>query len=307
MLPMTDSVKDKARGHWVHALTQLGVEPKHLGANKPCPACGGVDRFTFSDKDGRGTYFCRGCGFGDGFDLLQKLHGWDFARTAREVERVLGVPEKVKFASRPDPARALRAVYGGSRPVRSGDLVHQYLQARGLSLLPPSLRFHPSLAAEGRRWPAMLALVTDVTGKAQTLHRTFLDGSRKAPLEAPKKLMPPISTVTGSAIRLWPAESAVGLAEGIETAIGAYELFGIPTWACVSAGGLETVVLPESITTVHVYSDNDSHREFAGERAAYLLASRLAKEGRKVYVHISPLPNSDWLNELLLRRGRVAA
>ncbi len=301
-------IVEAARGHWPHILVSLGVPENFLTKpNRPCPLCSGKDRFSLTDCDGSGSYFCRGCGHGNGFELLKHFLQLDFPAVAKEVERVLGVPERVKFASRPDPARALRAVYGGSRPVRSGDLVDQYLQARGLSLLPPSLRFHPSLAAEGRRWPAMLALVTDVTGKAQTLHRTFLDGSRKAPLEAPKKLMPPISTVTGSAIRLWPAESAVGLAEGIETAISAYELFGVPTWACVSAHGLESVVLPESITTVHVYSDNDSHREFAGERAAYLLASRLAKEGRKVEVRIPPVPGFDWLQELNLRKEPYAA
>ncbi len=302
---MIDAVKDKARGHWVHILTQLGIDAKVLGINKPCPICGGTDRFSFTNKDDSGKYFCRGCGPGDGLDLLKSLNGWDLKKAAQEVERVLGVPERVKFASRPDPARALRAVYSGSRPVQKGDPVETYLQARGLSLLPPALRFHPGLHLQGRTYCTMLALLYDVTGKAVSIHRTYLEGNAKAPVDNPKRIMPPITTITGSAARLWPATTEVVLAEGIETAIAASSLFGLPGWACISAHGLETVVLPDSIKTVVIAADHDLN--FVGQRASYTLAASLSSEGRTVSVKVAPLPNSDWLNELLLRQGRYAA
>lgn len=303
---MIDSVKDKARGHWRHILSALNVSESALSKpNRPCVLCGGTDRASFTDLEGRGTYYCRGCGPHDGFDLLQKLHGWDFKRAAREVERVLGVPERVKFASRPDPARALRAVYGGSRPVHPGDPVDRYLQARGLPLVPLTLRFHPGLHLQGRTYCAMLALLYDVTGKAVSIHRTYLEGNAKAPVDSPKRIMPPITTITGSAARLWPATTEVVLAEGIETAIAAASLFGLPGWACISAHGLETIVLPDSIKTVVIAADHDLN--FVGQRAAYTAAARLSSEGRAVSVRVAPLPNSDWLEEWLLQRGKVAA
>lgn len=299
-------IVEAARGHWPHILVSLGVPENFLTKpNRPCPLCSGKDRFSLTDCDGSGSYFCRGCGHGNGFELLKQFLQLDFPAVAREVERVLGVPERVKFASRPDPARALRAVYSGSRPVRSGDLVDRYLQARGLPSVPPTLRFHPGLHLQGRAYCAMLALLYDVTGKAVSIHRTYLEGNAKAPVESPKRIMPPITTITGSAARLWPATTEVVLAEGIETAIAAASLFGLPGWACISAHGLETVVLPDSIKTVVIAADHDLN--FVGQRAAYTAAARLSSEGRTVSVKVSPLPNSDWLNELLLRRGRVAA
>ena len=48
---------------WLAILPALGV-PSHFLRNKhgPCPVCGGKDRFRFDDKDGKGTFFCNGCG-----------------------------------------------------------------------------------------------------------------------------------------------------------------------------------------------------------------------------------------------------
>ena len=49
------------------------------GKHGPCPLCGGRDRFRFDDKDGRGTYFCSGCGAGDGVRLAMGITGLSFA------------------------------------------------------------------------------------------------------------------------------------------------------------------------------------------------------------------------------------
>ena len=57
--------KSLARGRWKAILLAAGVSEELLAKqNKPCPACGGTDRFSFLDRDGDGTYFCRGCGGG---------------------------------------------------------------------------------------------------------------------------------------------------------------------------------------------------------------------------------------------------
>jgi putative DNA primase/helicase len=298
-------VKQEAIGHWRHILLELGIDAKHLGTNKPCPACGGSDRFSFSDKEGLGTWYCRSCNGGSGFDLLMLLNGWDFVTAAKNVQRVLGVPEKAKpFKPQRDPAQALNRVWLGSKPVRRGDQASQYLQARGLSVLPESLRLHPGLRTEGKTYPALIALVQDVKGRKVTLHRTFLDGPNKAPLEAPKKLMPGKATVTGCCIRLWPADTEVVISEGVETTCAASELFSLPGWAAVSAHGLEALQLPETIRSVLIAGDHD--KNYVGLKAAYVLAERLHREGRTVRVSIPPVPQMDWLDELNLRRGKAA-
>lgn len=297
------------QGHWLQVLTQLGVPESALTRpNRICPVCPeSRDSFSFSDLEGKGTWFCRKCGGGNGFDLLMSLNSWDFKKAAKEVERVLGVPEKVRFVSKPDPARALRRVYRGSRPVRPCDPVHEYLQARGLTLLPETLRFHPGLSVAGTTYPAMLTLLQDVTGKAQSLHRTFIQDGRKAPVDTPRMMMTPITTITAACARLYPVDDAVLLGEGVETTLAAMTLFDLPGWACISAHGLEHVALPETIRSVLIAADNDSSGSFEGQRAAYALASRLVREGRKVKVETPAIPGFDWLDEVLLRRGKVAA
>ena len=60
----------------------------------PCPGCGGRDRYRFDDQDGRGTFYCGGGGnpvSGDGFTLLNHVHGWNFKTAAKEVRIVLGI------------------------------------------------------------------------------------------------------------------------------------------------------------------------------------------------------------------------
>ena len=85
-----DKTVDAARGKWAGILEALGVDPKYLrNVHGACPICGGKDRFRFDDKDGDGTFYCSGCGAGSGFTLLQRLHGWDWAKTANEISLYL--------------------------------------------------------------------------------------------------------------------------------------------------------------------------------------------------------------------------
>jgi putative DNA primase/helicase len=123
--------------------------------------------------------------------------------------------------------------------------------------------------------PAMIAMVCDAEGRAVTIHRTYLtmDG-KKADIKSPKKLMPPKGTVSGCAVRLFdPENGLLGVAEGIETAVSCQQLFGIPTWAAISTNGIETFIPPKGVRKVVIYADNDPN--FAGQKAAYVLANRL--------------------------------
>lgn len=305
---MTDIV-EAAEGHWHHVLTTLGVDPKHLGVNKPCPVCGGDDRFTFTDK-GKGFYFCRGEHKGDGFKLLYELFGWEFKDAAKEVQRVLGIPEKVPFRHKRDPVPYLNRLWTESRPVRENDEAHRYFMGRGLSAVPPALRYHPGLRVEGKTYPCILGMFVDVSGRPESWHKTFILNGRKAPIEDPKRVATPKNTITGCAIRLWPAEGAVVLTEGIENAVAAHLFYRLPAWAAFSADNLAAVRLPDEIRKVIVVGDNDAHKKgrgrFKGNKAATDLAYRLSEEGRDVDLFIPPVPGMDILDEYLLRQGRAA-
>ena len=74
------------------------------------------------------------------------------------------------------------------------------------------------------------------------IHRTFLldDGSAKAP--PGKKMLGPVA---GGSVRLFPMtpDGHLGIAEGIETALAAHRIFGIPVWAALSADGVRALAV----------------------------------------------------------------
>src|SRR5262249_53923446 len=79
---------------WPNVLAQLGI-PEAALRNKhgPCPACGGRDRYRFDNKRGRGDWICNQCGAGDGFKLLEHVHGWSFSEARRRVIEAAGLSD----------------------------------------------------------------------------------------------------------------------------------------------------------------------------------------------------------------------
>ena len=88
------ALKQAARGRWAEILAALGGVDVGLldGKNHPCPRCGGMDRFRFTDKDGDGSVFCNQCGkgIGDGIAALQWLRGWTFHEAVNALAEHLG-------------------------------------------------------------------------------------------------------------------------------------------------------------------------------------------------------------------------
>ena len=305
------NVREVAQGRWRSILTALGMDERALsGKHGPCPMCGGKDRFRFDDKEGRGTFYCSGCGAGDGVALAMGITGLSFRDVAAEVERIAGTvkPSTTKpERTDDDKLAALRRAFKESKPIERGDEACRYLAGRGLRLydLPEGIRTHPGMqyrdgGAVVGTFPAMLATVTDAAGRAVSMHRTYIRDGRKAPVPAPKKLMQGLP-LAGAAIRLTPVSRTLGIAEGIETAIAAAELYEVPVWSCISTSGIESFEPPASVEHVIVFADNDAN--FAGQAAAYRAAHRLALKGYEVEVVIPPTAG-DWLDELNTRRTR---
>lgn len=308
-------LREQARGRWHGILPALGIPPQVLtGQHGPCPFCGGKDRWRFDDQDGRGTWFCTHCGAGDGVALVMRAMGVEFQEAAKMIEAEVGsAPVGKAAAGKPDEAKARKAkndiwiaaaALGGY-----ADPVTIYLHARGIFVQPPpALRCHPHLryqdGLEGAPsfHPAMIAMVTGADGKAVTLHRTYLtaDG-RKADVPKPKKVMPGGGSMAGKApaIRLMPiSDGVLGVAEGIENALSAALIHGVPCWALVSSGLMKTWEPPPEVTAVWIFGDNDPH--YAGLAAASALAHRLSRDGRQVMLTMPERAGEDW-NLVLLR------
>jgi len=307
------NLRDVAVGKWPGLLLNFGLTERQLsGKHCPCPICGGNDRFRFDDKDGRGTWFCSHCGAGDGIKLVMSFKDWDFKTAAKEIEQAAGVIQAGSAPKGQDEAEKverLRRVWSESKPLQPGDEAVRYLAGRGLSVdrLPEGIRLHPGLAYyDGQtflgKFPAMVSRVEGPDGSGLTVHRTFLQDGCKAPVKSAKKLMPG-KPMSGGAVRLSPAGACMGIAEGIETALAASQLFGLPVWSCISAHGIESFEPPAGIDHLTIFADNDE--SFTGQRAAYAVAFRLKQSGITVEVRIPDKPG-DWLDVLVDSR-KVAA
>lgn len=292
-MKMVDLSND-AFGRWEGILLALGVDPAFLKkTHGPCPFCGGKDRFLYDDK-GAGKWICQRCGYGDGFDFLQKLHGWDLRKTMDEVAGIVGsVPATPVKAEDPErKAEYMRKIWRESRQVIQGDPVWTYLARRcgDPAGFLSSIRFHPALKhSEGGEHPAMVARMLSRDGKrAVGLHRTYLTPfGFKAEVNPVRMSFGEIGT-----IRIAGAQDRLGIAEGIETAICAAKQFRLPVWAATCAHGLEAWEPPEGVKEVWVFGDNDS--SYTGQAAAYALAKRLTTKGFAVQVHIPGQVDSDW-------------
>lgn len=281
-------IREWAKGRWPEIISALvGDEYTNTRKHFPCPSGEGTDCFRFSDKGSSGNFFCR-CSDGtkDGFELLQCVNGWDFAEAARQIESVIGKTPKdgdeaVNKPAKPSMADRLRE--GAVRTKRSA-----YLERRGLEMAP-GLQWHrsvPYFDADRNKlgeWPAMLAPITRGSDFL-TYHITYLQDGGKAPLDPCRKIVPANGSLTGAACELYPAGPHLGIAEGVETAIAAKMLFGIPVWAALNAPILGNWEPPQGVKQVTVFGDHDAN--YTGHAAAYKLANRLSLKGIDVRVQI---------------------
>lgn len=304
-----DKTANAAKGKWKGVLLALGLPESCLkDKHGPCPLCTSKENFRWDNKDGAGTYICT-CGAGDGMRLAMEFTGRTFPDVAAQIDQLLGNIKPDAQAAKQDLSEEqrrhiLRATYAETRPIEPGDLAEAYLTSRGVGeiIYPKALRFAPALKdGEGGVRPCMVAMVTGPDGKAVTMHRTFLrpDGLAKAEMSSPRKLMPG-ELPAGSCVRLveYPGTGALGIAEGIETAMSASALYTMPVWAAINSAIMAKWIPPEGCEEVAIFADKDP--KFGGEAAAYALAHRLACKGLHVTVHVPEVVGTDF-NDILMK------
>ena len=231
------------------------------------------------------------------------------AALAREGFEAPALFSGSKAADFPEPTRTRKPSTAALRIWRDAERLcaspaKAYLESRGILAASSALRFHPRtpLGPKGRTrlLPAMIAAVSLDEGPI-AVHRTFLSGNAKADFDKPKRAL---GSLGEAAVRLFaPASGKLGLAEGIESAMSAYALTGIPVWATLGNERFGLVSVPESVTELHLFVDHDAGGELAASRglAAY------EQEGRTIHVRKPSSHDTDWNDELQawLRRKAV--
>lgn len=272
---------EQVGNRWHAILPALGIAESFLrNKHGPCPMCGGKDRWRFDNKEGTGTWFCSNCGAGDGVKLVMIHRGVDFAEAAILIKRLAGLCEeapKRRIPSHQGDGGAL--LWKSALPIRAEDPAGKYLCRRcDLARIPGDLRFAETVKYSGGerpQWfPALLALVRDVSGSPVNVARTYLtEDGEKAPVETVRKLCAG-SFPLGAAVRLWrPIDGALVVAEGIETALSAAKIFKRPAWAMLTAGNLARLDIIADVTDLIIAGDCDD--SFTGQAAAYVAARRI--------------------------------
>ena len=293
--------KDRAKWKWKSILSNF-IDSKLLdGKHRPCPICGGKNRFRFDDTEGVGNYICSHCGAGTGIHLLAQSQSISHSEAWKLVETV--IVESVEEKPKPEADRSARInrVLAACGKITKGGDVHRYLYSRGLTPDYSKLRLAEANSTSGE---TMIVGRFQLGKKMTGLHVTFLKDGKKITGEdvSPRKMFAlEKDGLVGSAIRLQPLNGGtrIIIAEGIETALSMSQKLGFPAWATGSAGLMEQLQIPNEINEVIIAGDND--RSYTGQAAAYTLARRLTlqKCPKTVTVMLPDSAGADW-NDVLV-------
>jgi hypothetical protein len=203
-----------------------------------------------------------------------------------------------------DKTLAAQRLFGMGGSI-AGTLGQTYLEQRGISRLGPcpALRFHPScyyrdgIVQEKR--PALLAAVTDLTGRITGIQRTWLEasGRGKAPVTTPRRAL---GRLFGNGVRFGGVGEVVLVGEGIETVLSLKMV--LPEMAMVaalSASNLGALVLPQGLKCLYIARDRDT----AGYGAFDRLARRALALGVKA-IALDPV-HGDFNDDLVLLGARA--
>lgn len=291
------------------------------------------------------------CGvYPDGFAVVHKARGGRFYDTLKEIDAYLNGTEIKAPAPLKPFVPAVRPLTDAEQAAKDAEILAKvkalasngqpfnmkttpYYVERGIDprilehltdvRVVSSLGYFHLVRKEGSKetkveklgsFPAILAMMRDSDGNLVAVHRTWLTKDRKAKAPVPKaKKLSETPNAAGAAIRLFDAEGtdALGLCEGIETALGVRQLATggywpdlgpIPIWATYSERNIRNFKVPESLLPtlkkIIVFADNDERG--TGLDAALEFKERMATEYPHLIVEIRmpELTGWDWLNVL---------
>lgn len=310
--------------------------------HQQCPVCNKPDAFRAGYHASSGEFFwvCKGCTsshYSGGYELLRQYHnlgnGTDVYRHI--YQHTLSNESGMQHAMRQpkqeitDPVELFQKslkvnsfLWEKSRAVQVDDPVWKYLKKREprLEHVPSEIHYakaqywesfedKPVLVGE---FDAMLIRGYSPCNKFVQIHTTYLtpDGE-KAGVKNQKKTRPG-NGFNSFAFRMNAIgeDGVLGLSEGIENAVSANVMYGIPVWACHSASILENFEIPEHligvIRKIIIFADNDRSKVNGAIRNTGLLAARsLAKKLRQKYgvkVVVMMTPGVGDFNDLSKKR-----
>lgn len=226
---------------------------------------------------------------GDLLDIIRERCGLhDFFDVAEEARRFLSLPRpepepRHRLSSAPmGSPESARRLFAMAQPI-SGTIAEAYLRRRGITALHgtgairfyPRCYYRPDADSPTETWPALIAAVTDLSGKITGAHRTWLDPSRpdKAPIDTPRRAM---GHLLGHGVRFGVAVDVMAAGEGIETMLSLRNVLpSLPMVAALSANHLAALLFPPTLRRLYIAHDNDP----AGDMALATVTERAQAAG----------------------------
>ena len=284
-------------GRWYSAREVVGrLGGRWLGSNGTCQ-CPAHDDKTPSlsvgqTRNGRLLVHCfSGCAQLDVIDALRALGLWPDGAAVMDPsypgrfttprDRDINTRDEIKMR------QGAQDLWDAARPA-SGTAVEDYLRGRGIRIpISSALRFAPRLkhSPSGNHYRTMVGCISDGKNLC-AIQRTFLDPDKptKAPVQPNKMCKGPMGD---GAVRLREPGEVLGIAEGIESALSAMQIYSIPTWAALSAVRLGKIEIPQHVRSLVIFADAGN----VGIKAAFDAADTY--EARRYAVEVIT-PNADY-------------
>lgn len=306
---------EAAKGQWAMIFKHYRLPPI-TGKNHfkgKCPVCSARGKFRIDDRNGAGTWICI-CGSGDGMKLVTLTQGKPFNEICTEIDRLIGNNfQRVKIPVISNAASLRSRVLNKFSKLVAlrGTTGADYLNYRGIFNLPAeAIRFNDKQRHNGRVFQSLYSLATDDKGELCYLHQTLLDGAKKADIGSSAKRLKSLQEdnyldyARSVAIRMFPVSTTLGIAEGIETALSAHQIYKVNTWATINSGFMKKFRVPSGVKHLIIFADRDENSA-TGLAAAYECAhaNLLAKNDlERVSVY---WPDHDDFNNMLMNGDQV--
>lgn len=155
-----------------------------------------------------------------------------------------------------------------------GTEAEEYLLSRRINILPrKGVRYELTTVEPESKRPlrSMTSAMTTDRMRIAYFHRTYIEGGRKAQGINAKKIFTAngqenlicdscgSSISRGAAIRMFDCDATIGIAEGMETALSATQIYDCPTWSTANAGYMKQFIAPRSVRHLIIFADNDKN------------------------------------------------
>jgi putative DNA primase/helicase len=236
------------------------------------------------------------CGNGNGIQYIIQSTGKEFREVADTIDKHLGNLFKANVAV--SKADKIVEEWKGLKPLK-GTCGEEYLKSRGIVVMPKrAMKVGKAYDyPTGLTFDALVCVATDSRGEPVYIHRTYLDGDKKADIEANKKKETVQEAYGSYAIKFFEPATCIGIAEGIETALSAHRLYQVNTWSTMDTSGMKRFRAPKGVKHLMIFADTDKNG--AGHAAAFECANKNILCGNDVVKVTVRWPESGDFNDLL--------